>query len=98
MRSRRAEREEVGRARAGADEVDGHGLVAAHWTTGICARQPVKPPIGSAWAMAMRVSVPPCCRARRDDDLLALERDGVGDEPPAGRAAPPSRRRASRAP
>ena len=54
-----AEGQEIGGARAGADEVDGHGFVAAHWTTGICGRQPVKPPIGSAWAISMRVSVPP---------------------------------------
>src|SRR3954464_6653901 len=39
-----AEREQVGRAGAGADEVD--HLVIARCTTVICARQPSKPPTG----------------------------------------------------
>ena len=89
MRSRRAEREEVGRARAGADEVDGHGLVAAHWTTGICARQPVKPPIGSAWAMAMRVSVPPrCARAATTTCSLSSVTALATSRPPGASAVP----------
>ncbi len=39
--------DQVGRAGAGADEVDGHGLVTAHCVIGSRGRQPVKPPSGS---------------------------------------------------
>ena len=41
--------DQVGGARSGADEVDGHGLVTAHCVTGIAGRQPVNPPSGSPW-------------------------------------------------
>src|SRR5690606_14442378 len=54
-----AERDEVGRAGAGADEVDGHGFTHRHWTTGIAGRQAVRPPTGPARSTAMRVRSPP---------------------------------------
>ena len=41
--------DQVGGARPGPDEVDGHGLVTAHCVTGIAGRQPVNLPSGSPW-------------------------------------------------
>jgi hypothetical protein len=51
--------DEVGGARAGADEVDRHGLVQTHWVIGMAGRHPVIVPTGSARDRAMRVSEPP---------------------------------------
>ena len=42
-----AHRDQVGRTRSRADEVDRHRLITDHWVTGIAGRQPVNPPSGS---------------------------------------------------
>ena len=59
-----AEREQVRRAGAGADEMHGHGIttrgfVALHWVTAIAGRKACLPPTASRRSTESRVSVPP---------------------------------------
>ena len=52
--------DEIGSAGAGADEMNGHGLVQRSCVTGMAGRQPVMLPTSAARDTAMRVSSPPC--------------------------------------
>src|SRR5690606_12437545 len=50
---------EIGRARPGANEMNGHGLVQLHWVIGMAGRQAVMLPTASARATERRLSDPP---------------------------------------
>ena len=80
-----AEREQVRRAGAGADEMHGHGIttrgfVALHWVTVIAGRKACLPPTASRRSTESRVSVPPNLCLRGEHRLLGLEGDGIGDD------------------
>ena len=90
----RAQRDEVGRARPGADEVDRHGTRSSHCVIAIAGRQPVRPPSGSACAIASRVSRPPCSACARARIVSPSTVTTFATRRPPGASSP--RQRASR--
>ena len=82
---RAAEREQVRRAGAGADEMHGHGIttrgfVALHWVTVIAGRKACLPPTASRRSTERRVSVPPNLCWAANTACLGIEGDGIGND------------------
>ena len=90
MRSRAAQRDQVRRAGAGADEVHRHGLATVQMVTGMAGRQPVNPPTGAARCHATAGSARRRAGARAgrgppsDSRVTAL----ATSRPPAGQRRP----------
>src|SRR6185312_611352 len=89
-----------GGALAASDTRDDHGLIQVHWVNGIAARQVSIRPIGSARAIATRMSSPPKPARRASSSASASSVTALTTRRPPGRSASmaASRRLASLAP